>query len=200
MAITPDSERLIEQAGRTCYMSFEKQSPGSHERFIKMILKNGHTSVLEHASAAFRVRGVSRSCTHQLVRHRLCAYSQQSQRYVDETGFKYVVPDSIASNPGARDAFEGAMQSLQGLYSRLKALGVPNEDARYVLPNAAHTEIVMSANFRQWRHIIEVRCEKRAQWEIRELMILVLDILQKEAPSVFHDYVIDRASMTVVRK
>ncbi|MCL4458458.1 MAG: FAD-dependent thymidylate synthase [Chloroflexi bacterium] len=191
IAITPDSQKVIERAGRTCYLSFEKEGPGSDERLIKQLINSGHLSVLEHAYATFRIRGCSRTFTHQLVRHRLCAFSQQSQRYVNEANFQFVEPTSIQSNPEAHDLFLRVMEVCRESYKRLYELGIRKEDARYVLPNATQSEIVVSANFRQFRHMIEERCSLRAQWEIREVMLQILRILQQAAPAVFADFKID---------
>jgi thymidylate synthase (FAD) len=197
--ITPNAEKLIESAGRTCYLSFGKQGEGTEKAFVKMLIKMGHLSVLEHAYATFRISGVSRAFTHQLVRHRLCSYSQQSQRYVDESNFSYVEPDSIKNNPEAHSLFEDFMDKARKTYSELQKLGIKNEDARFVLPNAVETQIVVTANLREWRHIIELRGEPGAQWEIRRAAVEILKILKKHAPTVFADFEIDEKN-TVVRK
>ena len=105
LSVTPNSEKLIENAGRTAYLSFGKQKEGSEKEFIRMLIKSGHLSVLEHAYATFRVTGGSRAFTHQVVRHRLCSFTQQSQRYVDESSFPYIEPDSIRSNKEAHELF-----------------------------------------------------------------------------------------------
>lgn len=191
LAITPDSERLIERAGRTCYLSFDKISDDSHKKFIRMIVKNGHHSVLEHAYATFKIKGGSRGFTHQLVRHRICAFSQQSQRYVNEESFSFVTPDSITENPEAEKIFNGFMDESRETYKKLMGLGIKKEDARFVLPQGTESEIVISANFREWRHIFQERCSKAAQWEIRKAAIEMLKTLAKEAPTVFEDFVIN---------
>jgi thymidylate synthase (FAD) len=129
--------------------------------------------------------------THQLVRHRLVAYTQKSQRYVEEEGMWVVTPPSIAPNKDGdlerNKVFMEAMFNAQQSYNVLRKLGVPKEDARFVLPNATQTEIVVSANFRQWRHMIKLRTSKHAQWEIRAVFNQVLDILYEWCPSVFDD-------------
>lgn len=191
LSITPNAEQLIEQAGRTCYQSQEKITGESAAGFIRRLIRSGHESVLEHATATFRLSGVSRALTHQLVRHRLCSFSQQSQRYVNEAGFEYVTPPSIQQNEAALMWFRDLMQKINFIYSELKARGIPKEDARFVLPNACTSEIVASANFREWRHIIELRCGVHAQWEIREACEEILKILKIEAPAVFKDFVIE---------
>lgn len=191
LSITPDAEKLIERAGRTCYKSFPRMGPGTQARFIKMLIGSGHESVLEHAVATFRIRGGSRAFTHQLVRHRLCSYSQQSQRYVDEKEFPSIEPPSIAGDPRAHAVFVEAVEEARKAYARLQELGIKREDARYVLPNAVESEIVVSANFRELRHIFRMRCARSAQWEIRRICLEMLRIMKKEAPSVFADFVID---------
>ena len=196
IAITPDPEKVIEKSGRTCYHSASKAQQDSEKEFIHTIIENGHHSVLEHAYATFRVTGVSRSFTHQLVRHRLCAFSQRSQRYVDEQDFAFVEPGSIAENAEAHRLFEKYMAEARSTYRRLQSLGIKNQDARYILPNATQSEIVLSANFREFRHIFRLRCDRRAQWEIRQVALQMLRIMKKEAPSVFGDFVINKKTDT----
>lgn len=195
--ITPNAEKLIESAGRTCYLSFGKQGKDTEKAFIKMLIKRGHLSVLEHASATFRISGVSRAFTHQLVRHRLCSYTQQSQRYVDESNFNYVEPESIKNNAEAHSVFTDFMGNAKKVYSELQKLGIKNEDARFVLPNAVETQIVVTANLREWRHIVELRGEPGAQWEIRKAAIEILKILKKHAPTIFADFEVDEKNNTV---
>lgn len=184
MSITPKVEELIETAARVCYQSEPKGNVGD---LITKLIKSGHFSVIEHGYATFRISEVSRALTHQLVRHRLCSFSQQSQRYVNESQFDYVVPDKVSENVLWKQYFEDDMKAIQGMYDKWKKLGLRNEDARFVLPNACHTEIVMSANLREYRQIFQIRCEKHAQWEIRSACLKMLEILSKEAPHVFQD-------------
>jgi len=185
--ITPDAEKVIETAGRTSYLSFNRQREGTEKMFIRMLIKRGHYSVLEHAYATFRISGVSRAFTHQLVRHRLCSFTQQSQRHVDESNFAYVEPDSIKDNSKAHSLFSEFMNEAKRIYSELQRLGIKNEDARFVLPNAVQSQIVVTANLREWRHIIELRGSPDAQWEIRKMAIEILKILKNYAPTVFED-------------
>jgi len=192
IAITPNAEAVIEQAGRTCYQSTSRTGQDSKRNFIRRIIENGHHSVLEHASATFRITGVSRSFTHQLVRHRLCAFSQRSQRYVNEKNFTFVEPESIREKTEAHELFEWFIAEAKDTYCKLQELGIKNEDARFVLPNAVQSEIVISANFRELRHIFYVRCNRHAQWEIRNVALQMLRIMKKEAPSVFQDFLIDQ--------
>jgi thymidylate synthase (FAD) len=189
--VTPNAEKLIEAAGRTSYLSFPKQKESSEKTFIRMLIKNQHLSVLEHAYATFRILGISRALTHQLVRHRLCSFIQQSQRYVDESNFSFVEPDSLKKNPKAHSVFIDFMDRAKDVYSQLQKMKIKKEDARYVLPNAVESQVVASANFREWRHIIGLRGKAQAQWEIRKLAIEILKILRRHAPTVFEDFEID---------
>jgi thymidylate synthase (FAD) len=191
LSITSQAEKLIEAAGRTSYLSFDKQGEDTEKRFIRMLIKSGHLSVLEHAYATFRILGASRSFTHQLVRHRLCSFIQQSQRYVDERNFNYVEPDSIRMNPEAHSIFVDFMDKAKEAYRELNRLKIKREDARYVLPNAVESQIVVSANFREWRHIIGLRGKPQSQWEFRRVAIEILKILKSHAPTVFGDFEVD---------
>ena len=191
LSISPSAEKLIEAAGRTSYMSFDKQGEDSEKRFIRMLIKSGHLSVLEHAYATFRISGASRAFTHQLVRHRLCSLIQQSQRYVDESNFSYIEPDSIKNNLEAHSVFIDFMGKAKEAYLKLNRLKIKKEDARYVLPNAVESQIVASANFREWRHIIDLRGKAQSQWEIRRVAIGILKILKNHAPNVFGDFEVD---------
>jgi len=190
--ITPEPEKLIEAAGRTSYLSFSKQGKDTEKAFIRALIKRGHLSVLEHAYATFRISGVSRAFTHQLVRHRLCSFTQQSQRYVDESNFNYIEPLSIKNRPEAHSAFVDFMEKARKAYQALQKLGIKKQDARFVLPSAVESQIVVTANLREWRYIIELRSEPGAQWEIREAAIEILKILKKHAPTIFEDFELDK--------
>ncbi len=179
-------EKIIEIAARTSYKSFSKMGEGTEKKLIKHIIRLGHLSVLEHASATFRVRGISRACTHQLVRHRLASFTQESQRYVNEREFDYVVPDAIKENKEAFALFRDEMRYIAEIYAKFSNIGIKKEDARFVLPNATTSEIVISANFREWLHIIGLRVSNEAQWEIRELSTLFWRGLYSISPTVFH--------------
>ena len=192
LSITPNTEKLIEQAGRTAYQSFDKQKEGSEKEFIKMLIKKGHLSVLEHVYATFRIKGVSRALTHQLIRHRLCSFTQKSQRWVSESAFNYITPDSIKTNERAKEVYDFFMSLAKDTYNALIEIGIPKEDARFVLPNATETEIVVTANLREWRHIVLLRGSKSAQWEIRRLAIKILEILKQYVPTVFMDLKINK--------
>ena len=197
IANTPNPEEVIEQCGRTCYKSPEKDAE-TRAKFIAGIIHAGHTSVIEHATATFRITGVSRSLTHQLVRHRLFSFSQQSQRYVKETEPNYITPTSIQEDlakgtdknfdPMTRAAhkiYDDCMQNCWRTYQILIELGIKKEDARFVLPNAACTEICVSGNFREWYNFLNLRLDVHAQWEIRQLAWMILDRLMASAPNVF---------------
>lgn len=198
--ITTDAEKLIETAARTAHQSFDKQGKDTEKKLIRMLIRKGHYSVLEHAYATIRISGISRACTHQLVRHRLCSYTQRSQRYVDESNFNYVEPESIKNDPKAHSLFTKFMEDAKRIYVELQRLGIKNEDARFVLPNAVESQIVVTANFREWRHIIELRGSPDAQWEIRKVAIEILKILKKHAPTVFEDFEIDEVNCIIKRK
>ncbi len=203
MAITPNAEDIIEKACRTCYLSFHRyRPPSSTEELIKKVIRKGHHSVLEHAVATFRIKGGSRVFTHELVRHRLMSPSQESQRYVEygkTKPFEFVVPPTIR-NTKFEDKLKGLAHEAYFLYQQMVNKDIPKEDARYILPNATTSEIVISANFRELRHIFEVRCVERAHWEIREACLEMLKIMKQQAPIVFWDFQIDEKKKLAFRK
>ncbi|MGE3818494.1 MAG: FAD-dependent thymidylate synthase [Isosphaeraceae bacterium] len=197
-------EKLIEVAGRLCYMSFAKPRPGGNKAYVGHILEVGHGSVLEHAVFNFIITGVSRSFTHELVRHRAgFGYSQLSQRFVDESSCEFVEPDAIAEDPELHRIWTEAVQASQRAY-RLLADGLAakfadledktlrrkkaREAARSVLPNATETKIFVTANGRALRHFIEMRADPAADVEIRKVAIAVLKLVQAESPNLFGDY------------
>jgi thymidylate synthase (FAD) len=175
---------LLEHAGRACYQSESRGQPG---KFVQARVREGHESIIEHASVTFEISGISRACSHQLVRHRIASYSQESQRYVDMLAPEFVMPPSVAGNPEAIAVWDEFMAGVTDAYQRLRALGVRKEDARFVLPNAAATRIIVTMNFRSLRHFFSVRGEKAAQWEIRALALEMLRQVHELAPSVFAD-------------
>ena len=185
LAITADPEQVIEVAARTCYQSGDRMTPEKAGLMLPKLIAMGHESPFEHAYATFRLSDVSRAMTHQLVRHRLMAVSQKSQRYVSETSFEWVVPPSVPPEQVAD--FNADMETIRAMYSKWRQRGLKNEDARFVLPNACTTELVVSANFREWRHVFKVRCHPRAQWEIRAACLAMLQELHRHAPHVFGD-------------
>lgn len=187
---TPQPERAVAAAARLCYSpeGIDAVEAAMDERKVAALLAvladQGHESPLEHASFTFGIEGVSRALTHQLVRHRIASYSQQSQRYVDAHGFSYVVPPSVRADRRAHARFAEAMERLADEYAAL-AKAVPREDARYVLPNAAETRIVVTMNARELAHFFSLRCCERAQWEIRALATEMLAILLARFPLLF---------------
>ena len=199
MSITPNGEDVIERACRTCYLSFHRYDPpASTEELIKKVIRKGHHSVLEHASATFRIRGGSRVFTHEMVRHRLMSPSQESQRYVhygSRKPFEVVLPDSIKQSGYQERYFEIAGECYD-LYQEMVKADVPKEDARYILPGGITSEIVVTANFRELRHIFSIRTVERAHWEIRKICLEMLRIMKKEAPIVFWDFEIDEEAGT----
>ncbi len=191
---TPDPERAIAVAARVCYAPvgaaelMEHMSDEAVEKVLYTIMSSGHFSALEHVSYTFAIDGVSRALTHQLVRHRLASYNQQSQRYVaydDDPAF--IVPPTVDADPEARQAFLEACGEAFLAYRALIDAGVPAEDARYLLPNAMETKIVVTMNVRELLHFLELRCCKRAQWEIRDLALAMLDLVEPTAPYLFSD-------------
>ena len=183
--ITPDAERLIERAARVSHRSEPSRTIEETRAFIRRLIRLGHESVLEHAVATFYIDGISRVCSHQLVRHRLCSFTQESQRFV-ECADEWYVPGSLRVGP-AKDVVEDIIESAYSSYRKLVDLGIPREDARYVLPGAMLTRLVMTANFRELRHIIRLRASPQAQEEIRALAKSMLLILMEHAPSCFED-------------
>lgn len=191
---TPDPERAIATAARLCYApvgASELMETMSEERVqsvLSTIMKSGHFSTLEHASYTFAIDGVSRALTHQLVRHRLASFNQQSQRYVKfKDGLNTVKPHTVAEDPQASALFDEAIEAAVAAYEKLLEAGIPAEDARYLLPNAAETKIVVTMNVRELLHFFELRCCNRAQWEIRELAHTMLELVRPTAPYVFMD-------------
>ena len=159
------AERLIEYAGRICYRS-QGRGPKATARFIRRRVEEGHESIIEHGSASFEISGISRSCSHQLVRHRIASYSQGSQRYVDMSDPEWVIPPDVAADPAALAIWETALDQTQEAYRQLRARGIRKEDARFLLPNAAATRMVMNANFRALLHLFRIRISTHAQWEL----------------------------------
>ena len=178
-------EELIEHAGRVCYRS---ESRGNPAAFLRARLRDGHESIIEHASATFEISGISRACSHQLVRHRLASYSQESQRYVDMSDPEVVMPPSIIDNQEANEVWAELMAHIKLAYQNLRESGVRKEDARFVLPNATATRIVVTMNFREFLHFFRLRITPEAQWEIRYLALCMLQSLVPYAPTIFGEY------------
>lgn len=212
---TKDGEMTIAQAGKLCYSAVgvdeiaEKLDDESIQKYISMLSDLGHMSPIEHISFTFAVEGVSRTLTHQLVRHRLASFSQQSQRYVKLDDFKYIIPPAIEKNENAKKLFEEAMENDRQTYMKITeelfkthyeenikkgysekkserdATKTSIEDARYVFPNACETKIVVTMNARELMHFFSVRTCNRAQWEIREMAIEMLRLVKEVYPSLF---------------
>lgn len=187
-----DSENAIALAAKLCYSNSdilslkEKISKNEQTKFIENVASMGHYSVFEHISFTFGIEGVSRALTHQLVRHRVASFSQQSQRYVKNSGgFNFITPETIANDDKALLEFDEVMKTLANAYDKLIGLGIPPEDARYLLPNAAETKIIVTMNARELLHFFAIRSCERAQWEIRAMSDEMLRLAYKVAPSVF---------------
>lgn len=200
-------QALAEFAGRACYQSWSKPNPATatNAGYLRHILEIGHLSVLEHGTVSFYISGVSRSLTHELVRHRHFSYSQLSQRYVPERNAAMVEPDVIAEDPELHAKFLAAAEaSVQAYTELLESLNKKFSDvssstlrrkqarqaARAVLPNATETRIVVTGNYRAWRHFVAMRATESADVEIRALAVECLRQLQKATPNVFEDFVI----------
>jgi thymidylate synthase (FAD) len=197
-------ERLAEFAGRICYMSQHNPAQRPTAEYLENIKKQGHGSVLEHAVYVLLIEGISRSCSHELVRHRAgFGYSQLSQRYVDESHAAFVLPPAIQGDAGLEAEWERQVEAAQAAYVRaVEALmqrygwvsdkvhrrKMSREAARSVLPNATETKIVVSANVRAWRTMLELRCGEGAELEIRRMAVAVLRVLREEAPAFFSDF------------
>ena len=175
-------EELLEHAGRVCYRSESKGEPG---QFLQKRIREGHESLIEHASLTFEISGISRVCSHQLVRHRLASYSQESQRFVDLFDPELVVPPSVAQRPEAMRIWDDLTGRMKRAYRDLRALGTKREDARFLLPNATATRIVVTMNFRELLHVFRLRISPQAQWEIRDVCVRMLELAYPIAPNVF---------------
>ena len=212
---TPDPEKTIATAAKLCYSPCDIDTisddltPEKIESFVTMLASIGHESVMEHVSFTFGIEGISRACSHQLVRHRIASYSQKSQRYVNEDGFEFITPPEIASDAEAKAEFDRSMAALTESYSKIasiltekhtktfmeqgmeekearsKAVKKANEDARFVLPNACETKIVVTMNVRSLFNFFRHRCCSRAQWEIKAVADEMLKLCREVAPNVF---------------
>ncbi len=172
---TPNPIETIAKIASICYDSDPKNALG----LVKHLYRNGHHSVFEHIYFTFKIEGISRACSHQLVRHRHCSFTQRSQRYCSEDGFDVVTPPSIR-DIDQKDGYGNLMFDIAEHYNELQALGVRNEDARYILPNACATELYLSCNLRELIHIANERLCTRAQWEIRNLVKEMVSLVDPE--------------------
>jgi len=180
---TPAPTDAIEFAARTCYDSRDKVSEGSAAKLVKGCVSKGHLSVTEHASASFLVSEVSRALMAQITRHRMLSFCIRSQRYVNEEEWRYVKPPAMTESQLI--VYDTAMAATACSYRTLLQLGMKKEDARLVLPNACHTEMVVTANFRSWLEFCSKRQDRAAQWEIRELADNIYESLHEVCPAVF---------------
>ena len=191
---TPNPERAIATAARLCYAAvgaselMETLSDDAAKGVLRTIMKSGHLSALEHASYTFAIDGVSRALTHQLVRHRIASFNQQSQRYVKfASDLEVVKPESVCASQETEQMFDECITACKAAYQKLLDAGVPAEDARYLLPNAASSKIVVTMNVRELLHFFSLRCCNRAQWEIRSLAHKILELARPTAPYIFMD-------------
>lgn len=191
---TPDPDRLVALAARRCYSSLpatvidEAMSEAEVERLLNFLRRRNHLSPFEHADFTFSVDGVSRALSHQLVRHRIASYSQESQRYVEYHSLEslpFTTPPKITANPAAAQIFAQAMHTTLQAYRDLLNTGIPPEDARYVFPNAVETKMVFTFNARSLFNFFEQRCCCKAQWEIRRLAESMLVAVRRVAPRIF---------------
>jgi len=193
LSYTPEPDLIVFIAARLCYSSLEieriksefYEKPDYPRKLLSNLIEKGHHSVLEHASFTFYIEGISRITTHQLVRHRIASYSQQSQRYVklgDKWG-TFVVPDSLKDVPEVRDFMKASLK----LYQKLVDEGIPREDARYVLSQGITSRIIVTMNARELRHFFSLRLHPSAQWEIRDLARRMLNLVKDKAPIIFAD-------------
>lgn len=190
LAHAPDADRICAAAAHSCYSEdsaadlLETVDPA---KMLRHVIGMGHHSVIEHAVFTFSVEGVSRALTHQLVRHRIASFSQQSQRYVRLSEPTYVVPETVKRDPEAMKVYEETMDGIWDSYSKLIGMGIPAEDARYVLPNGCTTNITITMNARELLHFFSMRCCNRAQWEIREMADEMLRLCKEVSPVIFSD-------------
>jgi len=215
LAYTPDADKLVAAAAKLCYAKsdigtlMDKQTPDIVEKFLNTLSELGHESPIEHASFTFGIEGVSRTVLAQITRHRIASFSVQSQRYVDKSNFEYIIPPDIAAIPEALEEFMSAMEEDKRHYESLhnilaekyKQINIANgmnekdaafaadkkanEDARFVLPNACDTRIIMTMNARSLMNFFRQRCCNRAQWEIRALAIEILKLVREVSPLLF---------------
>ena len=189
---TPNPDKVIAYAASQCYSEGfagdsynDASNPVNVEGIIKHVIKCGHTSTLEHSSFTFGIQGISRSCANQLTRFRVASFSQQSQRYVKfEEAFEFVTPSAVAKSPLLQEYFD-FMEYSYNMYIKLINNGILAEDARYVLPNACQTNIVMTMNAREMHHAANLRCCSRAQWEIQNLFREMIKLVKGVAPITF---------------
>ena len=191
LTFTPDAAKVVAAAAKLCYSSsgaadlFNELDNNKMESFLKKLNESGHMSPFEHVSFTFAVEGISRVATHQLVRHRLASYSQQSQRYVEMSSRECIMPPAIQNNTDAKSIFKKQVASAWDCYEKLLSIGITKEDARFILPHGAETRIVISMNARELHHFFSIRLCKRSQWEIRELARQMYVLVREASPELF---------------
>ncbi|MBU6998286.1 MAG: FAD-dependent thymidylate synthase [Theionarchaea archaeon] len=191
VAHTPDPDRLCAQAALVSkwprpWSEFKDLwNDGTDLTHLTDAIEKGHISVIEHASFTFSLEGISRACSHQLVRHRLASYTQQSQRYVTVESLSFVTPPNIKENQEAAEKFRQNIHEGFELYQNLLGMKIPEEDARFILPNAAMTNIMVTMNARELLHFFALRCCERTQWELREVAWKMLSLVKGKAPLIF---------------
>lgn len=181
LSCTPNGDRLAGEAAAVCYQSNDP------EKSLRLTLKSGHESVIEHVSFTFKIEGVSRALLAQLTRHRIASFSVMSQRYVSMENAQSVVPETIKNNESAYLLYLNAIAETQEAYNALVKMGIPKEDARFITPQGMCTEIVMTMNARELRHFFSLRCCNRAQWEIRAVADEMLRICKEKCPVIFEN-------------
>lgn len=187
LTYTPNAEEVVAIAAKICYSSLPIHSITTGEdtaEFLQKLRTMGHLSPFEHVSFTFLISGISRACSHQLIRHRIASYSQRSQRYVQDTNPEFIEPESISKSKQST-TYKVALKLAYGHYLQLISEGVPEEDARFVLPNACDTQLMMTMNARELIHFCQTRLCNRAQWEIRKLATLIAGAIIKECPNLF---------------
>jgi len=192
IGFTPNPEKTAAMAAKLTHSKIkpeelDKKSEKELLAVLKEVMKLGHTSVVEHSCFTFAISNVSRSLSHQLVRHRIASYAQQSQRYVNLNDPDYVTPPKIAKDETMKKEYDKIMLEIWDHYNKLLDMGIPAEDARYILPNAAHTNIILTMNARSLLNFFELRCCLHAQWEIRQLANKMLAEVKKVAPIIFQN-------------
>jgi thymidylate synthase (FAD) len=191
---TKDAEKICAVAARLCYTASkiddidENLTTDKVKDLLNKVISSGHHSVLEHAFFTFGIEGVSRALLAQLTRHRIASFSVQSQRYIKfKPGADFVFPETIKKDERLLEKYNNFLKNTENLYKEFLEAGVPAEDARYILPNAVATQIIMTMNARELKHFFAVRCCNRAQWEIKDMACCMLNIVKKEAPLLFEN-------------
>ena len=191
---TPEPEKLVAIAARLCYSPVGvedldvKLDLEAAQKLVRFVIKSGHLSTIEHVYFTFGIEGISRVLSHQLVRHRMASFNQQSQRYVKfNENYEYIVPDSIRQNEKMNEKYNSFVSDIHKFYEEMLDNGIEAEDARYILPNSSETKMIVTMNARELLHFFTVRCCNRAQTEIRDLAVSMLKNVKNAAPAVFEN-------------